>query len=71
MGMGKVKRLFQKLKGEAGYVSVETVIVAGLVIALGAYALTQFYMVGQATTEGAVDNINKVFDVNVIETPIP
>jgi hypothetical protein len=60
-----VKNVLKVLKEKAGYVSVETVIVAGLVIALGAYAMTQFYMVGQATTEGAVDNINKVFDVQV------
>jgi hypothetical protein len=63
--MGKMKQIIQKLKNEAGYVSVETVIVAGLIIALGAYAITQFYMTSQATTEFSVDNVNKVLDVSV------
>jgi hypothetical protein len=63
--------MFNIFKSRAGYVSVETVIVAGLIIALGAYAITQFYMTSQSTTEFSVDNVNKVFDITVDQTPIP
>ena len=57
--------VIQKLKNRAGYVSVETVIVAGLIIALGAYAISQFYTTSQATTEWSMQNINKVMDVKI------
>jgi hypothetical protein len=60
-----MKNMIKSLRNRAGYVSVETVIVAGLIIALGAYAITQFYMTSQATTEFSVDNVNKVLDVSV------
>ncbi|MBP1308699.1 hypothetical protein JOD82_001719 [Paenibacillus sp. 1182] len=58
-------KVIQKLKNRAGYVSVETVIVAGLIIALGAYAISQFYTTSQATTEWSMQNINKVMDVKI------
>ena len=57
--------MLKKLKNRAGYVSVETVIVAGLIIALGAYAISQFYTTSQATTEWSIDNINKIYDVKI------
>jgi hypothetical protein len=60
-----MKNMIKSLRNRAGYVSVETVIVAGLIIALGAYAITQFYMTSQSTTEFSVDNVNKVLDVAV------
>ncbi|ADO59468.1 MULTISPECIES: hypothetical protein [Paenibacillus] len=69
--MNKMKQAIQKLKNRAGYVSVETVIVAGLIIALGAYAISQFYTTSQATTEWSIDNINKIYNVTIKETPIP
>lgn len=63
--------MLKALKNKAGFISIETVIVAGLVIALGAYALTEFYATAQGTTEISMDNVNKAIDVAVIGTPIP
>ncbi|MFF2531489.1 hypothetical protein ACFVS2_21515 [Brevibacillus sp. NPDC058079] len=60
-----MKQVLNTLKSKAGFISIETVIVAGLMIALGAYAVTQLYMAGQSTTEKAIDNVNKVLDVTV------
>ncbi|MFF2531492.1 hypothetical protein ACFVS2_21530 [Brevibacillus sp. NPDC058079] len=61
----ELKQVVTILKNKAGFISIETVIVAGLMIALGAYAITQLYMAGQSTTETAIDNVNKVLDVAV------
>lgn len=38
--------MIQRTKEKAGYVSIETVVVAGLMLALGAYAISQLYEVG-------------------------
>lgn len=57
--------MLRKLKEKAGFVSIETVVIAGLMIGLGAYAISQFYAVGQATTEAGIENVNKVLDVNI------
>lgn len=64
-------QMFRVLKNKAGFISIETVIVAGLIIGLGAFAVTQLYMTGQTTTEDAIDRVNQVLDIAVIETPIP
>ena len=60
--------MLKTLQNKAGFVSIETIIVAGLMIGLGAYAISQFYAVGQATTDEAITNVNKVLDVAVQET---
>ncbi|WPS85412.1 hypothetical protein SMD22_01930 (plasmid) [Brevibacillus halotolerans] len=60
--MNSVMKAF---KEKGGFISIETVIVAGLMIALGAYAITQLYTTGQSTTDAAIDNVNKVLDVAV------
>ena len=57
--------MLKKLQEKAGFISIETIIVAGLMIALGAFAITQFYAVGQHTTDKAIDNVNKVLDIAV------
>ncbi|WPS85413.1 hypothetical protein SMD22_01935 (plasmid) [Brevibacillus halotolerans] len=65
-----VKKWFGKRKGCAGFISIETVIVAGLMIALGTYGINQFYIGGQNLTEKSIDNVNSVLDISVTETPI-
>lgn len=42
---------------KAGYVSIETVIVAGLVIALGAFAMQEFYTTAQSIVEASMKNV--------------
>lgn len=61
-----MKKIYKQLKEKAGYISIETVIVAGLMIGLGAFAITQLYMTGQATTDDAIDRVNQVLDINVL-----
>lgn len=41
------------MKNKRAYFSIETVLVAGLVIALGAYALSEFYNVSQDVTHAS------------------
>ncbi|WPS85411.1 hypothetical protein SMD22_01925 (plasmid) [Brevibacillus halotolerans] len=60
-----MEQVMNTLKSKAGFISIETVIVAGLMIALGAYSITQLYTAGQTTTDTAIDNVNKVLDVAV------
>ena len=55
--------MLKKLQEKAGFISIETVIVAGLMIGLGVFAITQFYMVGETSVNGAVDKINEVMDI--------
>ena len=57
--------MLKTLQNKAGFISIETIIVAGLMIGLGAYAISQFYAVGQVTTDEAITNVNKVLDVAV------
>lgn len=50
-------------KNKNGYVSIETVIVAGLVIALGAYALTEFYATAHEVIGKSMYNAKSPFRV--------
>jgi len=56
-----VLRKFQK---KAGFVSIETLIVAGLMIALGAYAISEFYNVSNMNTDRAMNRVNQAMFVN-------
>lgn len=60
-----MRKMLNQLKNKAGFISIETVIVAGLMIGLGAFAVTQLYITGQTTTEDAIDRVNQVLDISV------
>lgn len=60
-----MRKILNQLKNKAGFISIETVIVAGLMIGLGAFAVTQLYITGQATTDDAIDRVNQVLDIYV------
>lgn len=66
-----MKKALNALKGKGGYISIETVIVAGLVIALGAFAITEFYSVAQDATFVSMGKMEEALMVDVIGTPIP
>ena len=55
--------MLKQLQEKAGFISIEVIIVAGLMIALGAFAIQKFYVMGQATTEDALANVEKVMSV--------
>lgn len=57
--------MLRKLQEKAGFISIETIIVAGLMISLGAFAITNFYGVGQQTIDAGVANVEKVLDITV------
>jgi len=57
--------MLRKLQQKSGFISIETIIVAGLMVALGAYAIQEFFNVGQMQTDRAVNNVNRVMDVAV------
>ena len=60
--------MLKKLQEKAGFVSLETIIVTGVVIALGLYGLTQYQGVGKLAIDASVD---KVTEVLTFEIPKP
>ena len=55
--------MLKKLQEKAGFISIETIIVAGLMIALGAFAIQKFYLIGEEQTNNALANVNEVMTV--------
>ncbi|MDF2879445.1 MAG: hypothetical protein K0R54_4 [Clostridiaceae bacterium] len=55
--------MLKRLQEKAGYISIETVIVAGLMICLGVFAINQLYDAGSLVTTDAMDRINEVLTV--------
>ncbi|BBW98950.1 hypothetical protein [Geobacillus subterraneus] len=53
-------RRFQ-LKGKAGYVSIEAVVVAGLMLALGAYAISQLYETAGSVMWEILSQVSSLF----------
>lgn len=52
--------MLKTLQEKAGFVSLETIIVTGVVIALGIYGLTQYQAVGKLAIDGSVDKVTEV-----------
>lgn len=65
-----MKSVLKKLHKKAGYISLETVIVAGLFIGLGVYAISLFYDNGREITFASVDRVMESMDILVDGTPI-
>lgn len=53
--------MIQRTKEKAGYVSIETVVVAGLMLALGAYAISQLYEVGLRAVWEILGQVGSLF----------
>ena len=60
--------MFKKLQKKAGFVSLETIIVTGVVIALGLYGLTQYNDVGKVAIYSGIDKVTEVLS---FEIPTP
>ena len=58
--------MLRKLQNKAGFVSLETIIVTGVVIALGVYALTQYNDTAKLAVDAAVEKMKVA-----ISLPIP
>ena len=57
--------MLQKLQEKAGFVSLETIIVTGVVIALGLYGLKEYNEVGKVAIETSVDKMSEVLTFGV------
>ena len=55
--------MFKKLQEKAGFVSLETIIVTGAVIALGLYGLTQYQGAGKVAIDASVDKVSEVLSL--------
>jgi len=55
-----MQKVLTQLKKNEGYISIETIIVAGLIIGLGAFAISQFQNSANGVTETALDQVNDV-----------
>ena len=58
--------MLKKLQNKAGFVSLETIIVTGVVIALGVYALTQYNDTAKLAVDAAAEKMKVA-----ISLPIP
>lgn len=57
--------MLKKLQEKAGFVSLETIIVTGVVIALGLYGLTQYQDVGKLAINTSVDKVTEVLTFEI------
>ena len=60
-----MQKLMTGLKKNSGYVSIETVIVAGLIIGLGAFSIASFQGSSTKVTDTAltqVENVQSTYD---------
>lgn len=60
-----LKKLRKKLANKKGYISLEYLIVAGLVLALGAFVIHQYFFAADDVLNVALDNIRSVTDVTI------
>ena len=55
-----MKKTLKKLKEKSGFVSLETIVVAGTIMALAVYACYHFTVAGTVSTDFSIDKINDV-----------
>lgn len=55
--------MLKKLKEKQGYISLETVIIAGLMIGFGAYAMTEFFSIAQIMLHHSMNLIDDVLEI--------
>ena len=60
--------MLKRLQEKAGFVSLETIVVTGVVIALGLYALVQYNEVGKLAIDAGIDKVTEVLS---FEIPLP
>ncbi|PLS15024.1 hypothetical protein CVD28_24400 [Bacillus sp. M6-12] len=55
-----MQKTINALRKNSGYVSIETVIVAGLIIGLGAFAITSFQGASNGVRDTAIEQVKAV-----------
>ena len=61
----------KKFIDRAGFIAIEMLCIAGLMIGLGATAMSNLYEAGINTLDVAVDRVNSVTIVNITDTDNP
>ena len=64
-----MRNMLKRMKEEEGYISIETVIVAGLVIGLGVLTITAFQKQANSVSEKALENIKSANDSYTVTAP--
>lgn len=64
--MNKMEKFINSMKKREGYISIETIIVAGLVIGLGAVAIGNFQSSGNEVVKKATDTVSSIQDAQFI-----
>lgn len=60
-----MKGIIKFLQEKAGFISIEAIIVWGLMIALGAWAMQKFYNISEVTLDHAIEINATAMDVHV------
>lgn len=58
-------KIIKELQQKSGFISIESVIVSGLLLALGAWAWVRFYAISEIVIENAIDLNKEVQSVTV------
>ena len=62
-----IQKFINTLRKGEGYISVEVVIVAGLMIGIGTYAIFEFYQVGRCVSDESIEKVNLVSEIFLSE----
>lgn len=60
-----MKKVWKSLQEKSGFISIEYVILVGLLMLLGAWAWVRFYALGEELVDGAGDKTRTVLDITV------
>ncbi|MDF2879448.1 MAG: hypothetical protein K0R54_5 [Clostridiaceae bacterium] len=65
-----MKNIIKKIQNKAGYISIETIIVGGLIISLGIFVISTFWGDGREIVFASADKVITAIDVQADVTPI-
>ena len=60
-----MKNALKRLQKKAGFISLETIIVTGVVIALGIYGLNQYNVSGKVVMDASIDKVNEILSFDL------
>ncbi|MDF2880113.1 MAG: hypothetical protein K0R54_670 [Clostridiaceae bacterium] len=58
-----MKYIYRNMKDKAGYISIETITIVGLMICLGIYIIYKLFGVSSIVSDNANDRITEVLEV--------
>lgn len=63
-----MQKFINTLRKCGGYISIEVVVVAGLMFGIGAYAIFEFYQVGRCVSDESIEKVNLVSEISLSKT---